>query len=42
MTPKNIHQSPFGGQGWVLAILVWAGLSLLFNVFEDWELSISK
>ncbi|KAG0605913.1 hypothetical protein M758_9G097700 [Ceratodon purpureus] len=40
--PKNIHQSPFGGQGWVLAILVWAGLSLLFNIFEDWELSISR
>lgn len=41
-TPRNIHQSPFGGQGWVLAILLWAGLSLIFNVFEDWELSISK
>lgn len=41
-TPKNIHQSPFGGHGWVLAILIWAGLSLLFNIFEDWEISISK
>uniref|UniRef100_A0A7I4FCT5 Amino acid transporter transmembrane domain-containing protein n=1 Tax=Physcomitrium patens TaxID=3218 RepID=A0A7I4FCT5_PHYPA len=38
-TPKNIHQSPFSGHVWVLAILVWAGLSVLFNLFEDWELS---
>ena len=37
--PKNIHHSPFGGHLWVFAILAWAGLSLVFNTFEEWEKS---
>jgi amino acid permease len=32
--PANFHHSPFAGQGWVVAILAWAGVSLIFNTYE--------
>ncbi|KAH9574668.1 hypothetical protein CY35_01G070700 [Sphagnum magellanicum] len=35
--PKNVHASPFSGQGWVLVILMWAILAILFNGFENWS-----
>lgn len=34
--PTNFHHSPFAGQGWVIAVLAWALLSLIFNTYEKW------
>lgn len=35
--PTNFHHSPFAGQGWVVAVLAWAAISLIFNTYEKWN-----
>lgn len=33
----NTHASPFGGDKWVYAVLIWAVISMAFNAYEKFD-----
>lgn len=34
----NTHASPFGGNIWVYAVLLWATISMIFNACEKFSI----